>query len=39
MTAVIAEPQVERGVLGSVHPAVGRAAQLKPETRRLYATD
>ena len=39
MTEVIAEPQVERDAPSSVHPAVGRAAQLKPETRRLYAAD
>ena len=39
MTEVIAEPQVERDAPRSVHLGAGRAAQLKPETRRLYAAD
>ena len=39
MTRVIAQPQMERDVPGSVHLAAGRTAQLKPETRRLYAAD
>ena len=39
MTEPMAESQMEPNAPSSVHLAVGRAAQLKPETRRLYATD
>ena len=39
MTEVVAEPPVGWGALSSGWLAAGRAAQLKPETRRLYAAD
>ena len=39
MTKVIAEPQVAWDAPSKVNLAVDRAAQLKPETRRLYAAD
>ena len=39
MTRVIAGPQMERDAPGAVPVPAGRTAQLKPETRRLYAAD